>query len=794
MVLNLDSRDKGVVVLISWVDNMQFRFKLDLDTKNILHEYGHDPDTYFLSSHFMWPTESDLLFTVMADFRANLLDQMTQTDNTTSCHLTTKSCVKMPDLFNLVQETLQQLYNIYTAYIPVLLMMFPQSNVLQTLKTHPVLFSVILPALISAFVLFFTLPLVYLAIQFVTRNKRKGNINFRSDYANESFIFQDFCECSETSSALSENKNKRKKKQKENMRSFVNWSLGTFLLIMIFVYPFSIKLTKNVVESRFEKEISKNNAEVTSWLVVAYKYLSIIFFDNKFNLRSGCSLISNPFVTGFWNGVGNELSDSDYGDKFLGQFFQTLQDRFDIFSAKLVTSSLTISFSTILHFITIYLMMQRKVFKTIYAHWSSGLLKRRLVIIVIINACLVINISRYYMCFNHSDIWVSFLERLLMMIICTPSSIVLEWVCLRLYYSYITILHKKTLELLSGSRHTKKSVLSSYLARGYLSVKELKEWKLSVKRYTTNIQKLLEEKTGHKFYAVDTGSIVERFGLPLSIKRQELDSLKTDHDVMFVPSSTLVSLGGNNINLINIEGSEEYFHLKIVDQNCKMLSLVSDNDNFIENTKDKILMKSIVTNLSMKDIEPKFVEKRTILGLVCINFTQRILKWDNVSTNITDPALNFKVTTSHLNHSVRKHDEWVNRVDCDFILAFHLDHWPEVASSWITRSRHWPRQEIISKIVSGGCEVVAKRRTVDDSRAWRLSFSMAEHSLSTCVGTKARKTYLAVKLIVKQKLKQVCPFLKSYHVKTIFFHFMETKTKDYWEETDLETTILDLLG
>ena len=90
--------------------------------------------------------------------------------------------------------------------------------------------------------------------------------------------------------------------------------------------------------------------------------------------------------------------------------------------------------------------------------------------------------------------------------------------------------------------------------------------------------------------------------------------------------------------------------------------------------------------------------------------------------------------------------------------------------------------------------MVAKRRTVDDSRAWRLSFSMAEHSLSTCVGTKARKTYLAVKLIVKQKLKQVCPFLKSYHVKTIFFHFMETKTKDYWEETDLETTILDLLG
>ena len=78
--------------MISWVDSIQFRFKLDTDMINILLDHGYDSDTYFMSISFMWPTESDLLFTSMADFRAGLLHSIAQEDNTTSCHLTTKSC------------------------------------------------------------------------------------------------------------------------------------------------------------------------------------------------------------------------------------------------------------------------------------------------------------------------------------------------------------------------------------------------------------------------------------------------------------------------------------------------------------------------------------------------------------------------------------------------------------------------------------------------------------------------------------------------------------------------------
>ena len=71
---------------------------------------------------------------------------------------------------------------------------------------------------------------------------------------------------------------------------------------------------------------------------------------------------------------------------------------------------------------------------------------------------------------------------------------------------------------------------------------------------------------------------------------------------------------------------------------------------------------------------------------------------------------------------------------------------------------------------------------------------MAEHTLACSVGNKARETYLAVKLFAKKKLQPVCPFLKSYHIKTIFFHYMETKTHEYWDDTEIESTIKDLLG
>ena len=62
----------------------------------------------------------------------------------------------------------------------------------------------------------------------------------------------------------------------------------------------------------------------------------------------------------------------------------------------------------------------------------------------------------------------------------------------------------------------------------------------SVLRYTSVICIMLEQKTGHQFKAIDTGSIVERFGIPLGCDKM-IEGLQTDHDVMFVPTDIVVS-------------------------------------------------------------------------------------------------------------------------------------------------------------------------------------------------------------------------------------------------------------
>ena len=118
-------------------------------------------------------------------------------------------------------------------------------------------------------------------------------------------------------------------------------------------------------------------------------------------------------------------------------------------------------------------------------------------------------------------------------------------------------------------------------------------------------------------------------------------------------------------------------------------------------------------------------------------------------------------------------------MDCDFIIAFHLDHWPVVAREWVTRPRFWPSKQVVERMVRVGCELVPQVGSDQNQFVWRLSFSQVERLLSCHVGDMARMTYLAVKTLLKRKLKHICPFLKSYHLKTIFFHHMESKTEEY---------------
>ena len=171
---------------------------------------------------------------------------------------------------------------------------------------------------------------------------------------------------------------------------------------------------------------------------------------------------------------------------------------------------------------------------------------------------------------------------------------------------------------------------SAYLGSGYLTFGELCEWKTRVSRYTSVIASILEKKTGHKFSPIDTGSIVERFGLPRASTRKGMEYLKTDHDVMFVPTTVVASAQGGCLNIVALDGFEEYYNILSVDYGCKFLQLISDNERFIDNNKAKILMDKVITNITINDIYPKRDHKEVLLGLATINLTQRILKWDQI--------------------------------------------------------------------------------------------------------------------------------------------------------------------
>lgn len=102
------------------------------------------------------------------------------------------------------------------------------------------------------------------------------------------------------------------------------------------------------------------------------------------------------------------------------------------------------------------------------------------------------------------------------------------------------------------------------------------------------------------------------------------------------------------------------------------------------------------------------------------------------------------------------------------------------AEKWITRNRNWPDSKDIHIMKAQGCHIVPKPTSSRDETSWRLSFSKQEVYLSSLVPMPARYSYMALKLIFKKFWKSKCRVLKSYHVKTWFYWFMESKKEEYW--------------
>ncbi len=134
------------------------------------------------------------------------------------------------------------------------------------------------------------------------------------------------------------------------------------------------------------------------------------------------------------------------------------------------------------------------------------------------------------------------------------------------------------------------------------------------------------------------------------------------------------------------------------------------------------------------------------------------------------------------------------RFEADITLCIQCSDWP-CMSDWSSRPRYWPSADEAQRIMSLGCQLVAKSAPNDrEKTSWRFSFSLAEVELSKLVPDTARKCFLALKIILKDHLQPVVPEMTSYHIKTIFLNTLEKVPVGFWVESNIEECFLTVLA
>eukprot|EP00092_Neocalanus_flemingeri_P004763 GFUD01005128.1.p1 GENE.GFUD01005128.1~~GFUD01005128.1.p1 ORF type:complete len:527 (-),score=94.85 GFUD01005128.1:95-1675(-) len=374
---------------------------------------------------------------------------------------------------------------------------------------------------------------------------------------------------------------------------------------------------------------------------------------------------------------------------------------------------------------------------------------------------------------------------------------------------FITKKAQEILEVLDEANHNfMQNNTSSKIKKSYFNENELKSFlQKAYTLYVNAIKSGLEEtcfaipsvcRENTSITVLDTGSIPEKFGMSVwnisssvgivrdhdmiavddSQTQDPRTLLKTDHDLMFILEDLIICNNLPNVTNFCLEiepksepGSEHFVQIYTVAQ---------------DNTKE-ILKNTLANDYLLKIVEGAFfTEKRmpsslskrlqnfireNLFGLPCRNL--------NSSTEVSilqeGPSVNMKVTLLKTHKLL---------LDCDFLLALPLECWPSCANEWITRTRKWPSQDTVKALTTQKCYVVAKPRFPGDDDFWRISFSKQELDLAKELPEKARHVYLRLKVLFKKKIKLVYPEMKTYHMKTAFYWWMEEQDPSQWEETN----------
>ena len=130
-------------------------------------------------------------------------------------------------------------------------------------------------------------------------------------------------------------------------------------------------------------------------------------------------------------------------------------------------------------------------------------------------------------------------------------------------------------------------------------------------------------------------------------------------------------------------------------------------------------------------------------------------------------------------------------MDSDDVRAFRSYTWPDCASEWLLRERHynWPSQEQIDKCKTLGCFFVqvGHPNSPEKHLQWRLSFSLQERLLVTDFNSVQLKCYILLKMIKKERIHKYLgkKSLTSYHFKTCMLYMIENTPAGFWTEENL---------
>ena len=200
---------------------------------------------------------------------------------------------------------------------------------------------------------------------------------------------------------------------------------------------------------------------------------------------------------------------------------------------------------------------------------------------------------------------------------------------------------------------------------------------------------------------------------------------------------------------------------------------------------------------------------RVTLGLACatekINdvhylssklMVQGEFKMHNFSRYLIDQFCSLKRQGPSLEQTIIKDREGIDNVE-----SIHCAFWPNVASEWRRRLRHfgWPKPSDISTIVGFGCHLVAAGHPHSETKSteWRISFSIAERTLVWSFNHIQMQCYALMKIILKQFIKKRCSpqnqVLCSYFIKTFLFWKFEATDLNFWRVDNLRECIMYLL-